>query len=110
MQPLTTDATTALIRALRAEIVNFLNFAGEIALEEVVSRSWASVTFTGARHELALHLVGDGAAAVAGRFAERLDTAEFRLRGHILADIALKESEPVAGGVRLRLEALTVED
>ena len=107
MQPLTNDATTALLRAFRAQFVNF----GPPLFEEIRSRSWASVTFTGARHEVALRLEGEGAEAAAHDFAEKLDVLEFRLRGHILADIALVARESMAdGAVRLRLEALTVED
>jgi hypothetical protein len=99
------DAATSLLRALRSsfETVSFMNF------EQVRSREWASVTFTGARHQLAIRLGGPGAEAAADRFAAGLDTIEFRLRGHILADIALTGRERMPDGVRLELEALTVE-
>lgn len=106
MQPLTNDATTALIRALT---VNFVNFRS-LVFEEIRSRSWASVTFTGARHEISMRLDGDGAEAAADAFLSDLDIAEFRLRGHILADIALVTRNIVEDGVRIRIEALTVED
>jgi hypothetical protein len=110
MQPISNDATTALLRALR---VNFVNFAG-LSFEEVRSRSWASATFSGARHEIAFELRGEGAAQEAARFCAELDTSEFRLRGHILADIALISSEGDTRGPeprhRIRIEALTVED
>jgi hypothetical protein len=109
VQPLTTDATTALVRALR---VNLVNLAPKIRLQldEIRSRTWASVTFTGARHELAFTVSGPDAETAVARLADNLEVAEFRLRGHILADIALVSSEVVGDGVRLRLEALTVED
>ena len=111
MQPISPDATSALLRAL---CVNFVNF-GPITFEDIVSRSWASITFTGSRHEIAFRLDGDGAPAAASAFLGKLDAAEFRLRGHILADIALVSEERLAGPegeprVRIRLEALTVED
>jgi hypothetical protein len=106
--PLQTDATTALLRALRLRFrllgVNFVNF------EQVLSRQWASVTFTGARHEMTLRLDGEDAEAAADRFTAGLDVAEFALRGHILADIVAVSRESAERGVRLRLEALTVED
>ena len=100
------DATTALLRVLKNSFdrVNFLNF------ERVHSREWASITFSGARHEITLRLVGAEADAAADAFAASLDAAEFRLRGHILADIALVAREATGDGVRLSLEALTVED
>ncbi|MBV9930859.1 MAG: hypothetical protein JO013_07930 [Alphaproteobacteria bacterium] len=100
------DAGTALLRALRA----MLEGAGALVVEEVRSRRWASVTFAGARHELALRLEGDGAEAAAARFVAGLDAAEFALAGHIVADIALVAEERRRGCARLRIEALTVED
>ena len=109
MRTLARDATTALVHGVLAA----LNFEAA-ALEEVRSRSWASVTFSGARHELTLRLDGEGAEDAATAFLEGLDAAEFSLRGHILADIALVSEERTRSGevpqVRLKLEALTVED
>lgn len=106
MSPLATNATTALLRALRKQfgIVNFVKF------ERVDSREWASITFNGARHEIAIRLVGPSAQAAADRFLAGLDTSEYRLRGHLLADIALIARERTDDGVRLEIEALTVED
>lgn len=100
------DATSALLRAVRG----MLGRAAEFVLEEVRSRSWASVTFSGARHELAFRLEGEGAEAAAAGLLSGLDAAEFPLRGHILADIALVSEERRPGFARVRLEALTVED
>lgn len=99
------DATTAFLKALS---VNFVNFA--MTIEEIRSRSWASVTFTGARHELTFRIEGEGAAAAADRFLENLEAAEFDLRGHILADIALVSQERSGDWIRISLEGLTVED
>ncbi len=97
------DPTTALLRALR-QALDRVNF------ERVHSREWASITFSGARHEVTLRLEGEGAEAAADGFAAGLDAAEFRLRGHILADIAVVAREAAGDGVRLMVEALTVED
>ena len=98
------DATSELIRALFG--VNFANFA----LEEARSRNWASVTFTGTRHELRFRLSGSGAEADADAFLDGLEEREFALRGHILADVALVSRSAGDGSVRIALEALTVED
>jgi hypothetical protein len=105
VKPLANDATSALLRAMT---VNFMNFV--LTIEEIRSRNWASATFVGARHEIGLKIAGEGAEAAADRFAMTLEAREFHLRGHVLADIALIANEPVEGGVRLRIEALTVED
>lgn len=104
MRPPLNDATSALLRALGLDFVGL-----ELIVEEVKSRSWASATFAGAHHEFGLRLLGDGALAAADRFAANLDVRHLKLRGHILADIALLASEPAEGGIRLRLKALTVE-
>lgn len=104
MPPLTRDATSALLRALAA-------FAGcDLRYEDIVSRSWASVTFAGVRYEITLVLTGDGADEAADRFCAELENAEFDLRGHILASAAVIAREPDPDGVRIRIEALTVED
>ena len=106
MRPPLNDATTALLRAIRGSFVSFAGFV----VEEVRSRSWASVTFSGARHELAFRLDGEGAEDAAASFLDGLEAAEFDLRGHVLADIALVSEERRPGCARIRLEALTVED
>jgi hypothetical protein len=104
--PPLTDAATAFLRAVR---VHFGHFAGFV-LEEMSSRRWTSVTFRGARHELAFRLEGEGAEAAAGRFLSGLCARSFRLRGHLLADVSLVAEERRPGWARIRLEALTVED
>ena len=101
------DATSALLRAIRGRFED-LSFT----IEEVKSRSWASATFIGARHELSFRIEGDHARTAADAFLRDLDAAEFRLRGHILADIALLSDERPddPSSVTISLEALTVED
>lgn len=101
------DATSALLRAIRSRFEG-LGFT----IEEVKSRSWASATFVGARHELSFRIEGEQAQAAADAFLKDLGAAEFRLRGHILADIALvSEERPDDGSsVTISVEALTVEE
>lgn len=107
MQPLITDPSSALLRAVRAR---FSGPSLSFAIEELRSRSWASVTFSGARHQLSFRLDGERAEAAAAAFLASLPTAEFKLRGHMLADLALVSEERRPGQVRITLEALTVED
>jgi len=101
-----TAAGEALARALR---VSFVNFTGAVALDPPVSRRWASITFSGERHLVELRLAGQDAESAADRFLDGLSDREFELRGHILADIAVVEDVRKGDGVRLALEALTVE-
>ena len=104
-------ALAALKLALRAEIVNLMNFTGLIEVEEAQSRDWASATFTGQQHRFCLCLDGPAAAATADALLSGMADREFDLGRHILVDIALVADERRDGGgrVRLTLEALTVE-
>lgn len=101
------DSTTEVTVALRSTFGNF-----HLVFENIRSRSWASVTFSGARHELSFRISGEGAAEAADHFIRHLEAREFELRGHIMADIALVSEERTDGEdwVRISLEALTVED
>ena len=65
-------------------------------------RPWASANFVGARHLFPLTLP-DGAALA--DLSARLAAFDWRLAGHIVADVAV---EPQPGG--LRVEILSVED
>jgi len=103
------DATTSLLRALRMYIVNFMNFTS-VNIDESRSRSWASGTFVGVRHAVTLTLSGEGAQQAADAFVADLEEAEFALRGHILASIALVSRETNGLCARIAIEALTVED
>ena len=109
MRTMTHDAGTALLRALGGR---FAKFGGLFRVDELTSRNWASVTFSGARHKVCFSLEGEGAGAAADAFVAELPDAEFDVRGHILADVALAGEERSAAGdrVQLRIEALTVED
>lgn len=97
------DSTSALLRALRSMLPD------GFVLEEIRSRSWSSATFTGARHRIAIRLPG-GEGEAADAFIARLDPALFVLRGHLLASIGLNSDERTEEGIRLGLEALTVEE
>jgi hypothetical protein len=103
------DAASALLQVVRLNIVNLMNFTGFV-LEEIRSRRWASVTFQGARHELAFRLEGDGAEEAAERLLSGLDARNFALRGHLVAEVSLVAQERRPGLARIRLEALTVEE
>jgi hypothetical protein len=102
------EAGVALLRSIGAR---FTDFGGLYRVHEIRSRSWASVTFNGARHEFEFSLQGPGAGAAADAFLSARDESGFELRGHILADLTLvRDTRPWPGGVWLRFEALTVED
>ena len=103
-----TAAGLELKRVLR---LYFVGLGAPVTFEPVASRQWASITFSGERHRLALCLPGPGAQGAVDAFLDGLEDREFGLRGHILADIeATGVQRDADGQIRLRLEALTVED
>jgi hypothetical protein len=95
-----------LLRAIRVHFVHF----GGFVLEEIRSRRWASVTFQGARHELVFRLEGEGAEDAAARFLSGVNARDFKLRGHLVADVSPVSEERRPGWARIHLEALTVEE
>lgn len=98
------DVETQLERALvrgAAEAGVVLNVAAATATP------WASVTFTGARHRLTM--VAPGSSSLDCWLAG-LAEAEFRLRGHLVADLVVATAIDSSGFAEITLEALTVED
>lgn len=96
------DAATLVDRALLAGA----EAAGcPVALVNSDWTRWASVTFTGARHRIAL----EGTASPAlDRWLAALPEAEFALRGHLVADLAVTDVHRARDAVTITLEALTV--
>ncbi|MET0371343.1 MAG: hypothetical protein ABW039_08210 [Sphingobium sp.] len=74
------------------------------------SRPWASALFEGRRHVITLRIGGAQAAVQADRFAEGLDTAEWLLNGHFVADITIDERHRDEDAERIELSALTIQD
>ena len=89
--------------------MKFVTFAPFAKVGEIASAPWASITYSGERHRLKLAFAGPDAAAAADAFLDGLGEREVPLRGHILIDIACVADERGEDGVRLTLEALTVE-
>ncbi len=78
-------------------------------IEAIRTTPWASLTFTGARHTLALRFCAKDAEACAARMADGLDYAEFELGGYLVVDIAVAETAIVDAEVRILLETLIIE-
>jgi hypothetical protein len=98
------DAETLLRRAIEA----CAEGAGcPVTLAESDWTRWASATFAGARHLLVLAAPPSPAldAWIAG-----LPDAEFKLRGHLVADLVVEHVRRADGAVTISLEVLTVED
>lgn len=54
-------------------------------------RPWASVTFSGTRHTIALAFAGAEAIAAAELVMDRIGDHEFEIPGHIVADAQVRE-------------------
>ena len=98
------DPGTQLERAL----VRSATDAG-IALHAMPAEStrWASVTFTGARHRLR---VTAPVSASLEDWLAALPEAEYRLRGHLVADLTVADDSRSGEQAEVTLEILTVED
>lgn len=72
-------------------------------LVEARSTPWSSISFTGARHRLALRCRDAGSAAALAGLLPELDLP---IRGHLVADVGSVEQD----GDVIRFEALTVVD
>lgn len=98
------DAETLLRRALEASA----EAAGcPVTLVHSDWTRWASATFTGARHLLALTAPPSPAL---DRWIAALPEAELRLRGHLVADLVVEHVRRSGEAVTLSLEVLTVEE
>ncbi len=91
--------------AHRALTTALLKLATPAEIPTSQERPWASVTFTGARHWVALS-VGPARAA---EIAALLPDHEFDLPGHLVADIVVTGTKPDGERTLLEIEALTVE-
>jgi hypothetical protein len=67
-------------------------------------RPWASVTFSGARHWITLHVPSDRA----GVLEAELPEADFSLPGQLVADLAITATHALGAETQLDIEALTV--
>jgi len=84
----------------------------QILLTDLCSVDWQSLTFTGERHEIELRIKGPDSGEIARSISFGLSEAEFRIAGHVVADIALA-GEPRHdgdGSVILNIEALTISE
>lgn len=74
------------------------------------SLPWASALFEGRRHVVRLLIDGPDFAERCGAFMEGLDSAQWSLTGHFVADISIDDAGIDDDGAWLELSALTIED
>lgn len=76
---------------LREALMALGDFRGQVITH--TERAWASITFAGARHTLALLFAGEEAVEAGERFIAALPDHEFALPGHLVADATVTEAE-----------------
>lgn len=120
MKPVLTSVQGRLVRALIATLPgdgthkdDNGSSAGNlpsILVESMESISWESLTFTGAKHRLKLHLATprDDIATI----ADRLNAREIIVRGHIVAEVRVMHAATQSRDANLSLvvDILTVND
>lgn len=74
---------------LRDAVVALGEYRGQVLTHQ--EKAWASVTFAGARHSLALLFAGAEAVAAGERFIAALPEHEFALPGQLVADATVTE-------------------
>ncbi len=115
------DSHAGLLRALRHMIAPHLCAFDDGDLPMLVvadshTTPWTSATFAGHRHHIVLRLGGtlDGQQAAIDLLTSDLADADWRVTGHLVADIALVAVETRVDGAcpetQLTIEALTVAD
>lgn len=83
-----------------------LDLVGPARLSAARVRPWASITFSGARHWLCLHVPPDRVVQVSHALIE----SELVLAGHFVADLAITQRVDGPKDCALSIEILTVAD
>ena len=76
-----------------------------LSCEGIMTRRWASATFVGAMHRLALTVSGAGL----DDWVTSLDEVDLPLRGHLVADVVVTQISRAGNQAELGIEALTVQ-
>ncbi|MDO7834209.1 hypothetical protein Q4610_04040 [Sphingobium sp. HBC34] len=79
-------------------------------IERATSRPWASALFEGRRHVIRLRIDGPDYLGRCAAFTKDLDSVQWPLSGHFVADISLDEGHVGMDHACLDLSALTIED
>jgi hypothetical protein len=98
------DPLSALVDAIVEQLA-----PAAVSLGKSCSTPWASATFSGARHEVALTINGTNAAECARAFVANVAEFDFDLGGHIVVDIVVPHYQITESDVAMTIECLSVE-
>lgn len=99
-----TDAGMSLVRSLRLQADDS---AVAIVVRSIASRPWASATFSGTQHQVAIE-VPPGVSS--DRWIAGLPDAEWAVRGHLVADVVIDRVAISAHDRAVSISILTIED
>lgn len=99
---------------LRAVVAIAQPFGAQLVIEELRARDWASLTLTGARHELDVRLDGPGAAAAVAALTAQLPHESISIFGQLLAELLVEQRDGEGAsdehGTAFTLTALVIND
>ncbi len=107
MRPRCDHAQAAILRVIAQTVAPL---GARLVIEELRSRDWASLTLTGARHELDVRLDGVGAEAALALLQEQLPDAAIAISGRILAELVVEPGTADDFGVGLTICALVIDE
>lgn len=107
MRPHCDRAQAAILRAVAAIA---MPFGARLVIEELRARDWASLTLTGARHELDIRLDGPAAAQALAAVAAQLPHENINIAGQLLAELLVEPGTTDDAGAALTLLALVIND
>ena len=90
---------------VRTALMALTGGAGTLITHE--EKAWASITFTGTRHEVVLEFCGADAVVGGEELIERLPDHEFRIPGQLVADATITQVDHRFGAME-RLEVTAV--
>ena len=108
MKTILHDAHVGLLRSLRGLLASGELASGlpPLTIEGLSATPWASATFTGQTHSIELRVRGTNVE----RLLAQLASIDPMIPGHALIDLTISEVARSADGVRVVIEALTLED
>ncbi|WP_375394573.1 hypothetical protein [uncultured Sphingomonas sp.] len=98
------DAGTLLVRALRAQA---MAASVVIAVRSIATRPWASATFIGAGHRIAVEAEPGESF---DRWIATIPESEWIIRGHLVADLIVDRIILNGGNASVSISILTIED
>jgi hypothetical protein len=107
MRPHCDRAQAAILRAVAAIA---MPFGARVVIEELRMRDWASLTLTGARHELDIRLDGPAAGQALQAVAAQLPHENITISGQLLAELLVEPGTADDQGAALTLLALLIND